>query len=123
MVDFLEVRVISSRDTVLALANLIPPQFALVFNEQYYKEGDSSVLLGEDEGLSYELTLLGGIAYLTIKRPGDLMSPEEVLRFYRVHAFGSDEMLAFYPQARRATDQALIDAAIAAGEEWNSRLV
>ena len=123
MVDFLEVRVISPRDTVLTLANLIPPQFAVVFNEQYHKERNSAVLLGEDEGLSYELTLLGDIAYLTIKRPGDLMSLEEVLQFYRVHAFGPDEMLAFYPQALGATDQALIEAAIAAGEEWNSRLV
>lgn len=123
MVDFLEMRVISSRDTVLTLANLVPPQFLLLFNEQYYKRGNGAALLGEDEGLSYELTLLGDIAYLTIKRPGDLLSFEEVLQFYQVHALEADEMLAFYPQALEANDQALIDAAIAAGERWNSRLV
>lgn len=116
-------RVISSRDTVLTLANLVPPQFLLLFNEQYYKRGNGAALLGEDEGLSYELTLLGDIAYLTIKRPGDLLSFEEVLQFYQVHALEADEMLAFYPQALEANDQALIDAAIAAGERWNSRLV
>lgn len=122
MVDFLEIRVISSRETVLELANLIPQQFVLQFNALYYKRGNSTNSLGEEEGLAYELTLLNDISYLTIKRPGDLLSLEEVHRFVRDHALEADESLAVYPQALEASDQSLIDASIAAGEYWSSRL-
>lgn len=121
--NFLEIKVMSPRESMLELANLLPRPLVAQFNKHYYQSANRTKLLGKDsDGLQYELTRWKYTACLVVSRRGKVLSLEEVLGFVRKHMLDESPRLIVHPLACDSRAQFVIDNNVREGLNWREGL-